>query len=283
MPVAILFATAVIVVAGWRFLLEGDPFRAAIARFHIKRIESTAPHPGGRIMAMIGGSHIKFALQTEDEGFAAAVAAAGLPEVQVVRITGPSGMEPLSQSFVDAMVRLKPDVLLVQDHALFYNQPETTFAEFARYCREKLKAFSRGRSLTNREMRKVERWDDVHDIPPVTITDADIAKARLQRSKCFVGEMRRDVAGLIRACHAAGIRVVVVSVPVHRRWQGVLVHAEEEAAGVDRLAAAGLCRPLRCPLEFAVEDYRDLRHMQSGARARYTRWLLGELAPELRR
>lgn len=279
MAVATFVAGAVLMLVGLPFLRLGDPDNQELTRLHLQQLrdamDSSSSSPK---VVVLGASVIKRAIVHGDQ-FTALAVEMELPPVQVIRLVAPGGLEVIDDSVLAMLAEIKPAVLLVQDHTLFYNNPRYGYAGFSRFAHNRVLrwlGFSKDRRSPAQRIRNF--YDAEEDIRRL-VSDSDIAQHRRERQRQYTGRPRRDVIQAMETCAQAGGKVFILPIASDPRWESIFEPQRAEIRQhLDRIIAAKLAEELVCPLTFVGDDFLDLRHFSKMARDRYSRWLIGELS-----
>jgi hypothetical protein len=282
MMVAALVVGVAMVALGLPILRDSDHLNRIVARAYVQQLR-TKPlsHPERLPVVIMGTSLLDYAIQP-DEQFAKSAIDSGLSPVRLVRLNIFGRIESLDEALLLALAELKPAVLVVQDHALFYAVPQGGYVPYSKFCKDRLldllrnqnaSAFSYNRLVTDAHHLMADHRRNV--------SDHEIAVIRNGRQQYISFGPRLDVLKAMERVRQAGGKVYITSIPCDPRYQTVAeVGQAQVRPHIDGLIAAGIARELVCPLEFSGEDYLDLRHMSKSGRDRFTRWLLSELAHE---
>lgn len=275
-------AITVVIVLGWPFLRHGDPFNRELARHHLSLVHEAKAMRGEVLpVVTIGASGIDRAILSGEQ-FATAATEAGLPPMRLVRLVAPGGIEKLDENLVSALVELRPEILLVQDHALFYDDLRSGYGGFSNFCKDRLVDLLGLRKGRRAPAKRLADFYSGRNDRRREISAQQIEALRVERRRTYTG-LREDVLLAMELCHQAGTRVCILPIVGDPRAE-IIFDDDREAnhRHLTRIVASGMAEVLSCPITFTEEDYLDIRHHSSQGRARYTRWLLSELAPKLK-
>jgi hypothetical protein len=287
LPAAVAIAAAITLPFIISFLGHEDRLAELRHAFQGERVRAFA---AGRaaddiVVVGIGTSLLKYAIE-DGERFTATAAAAGVAQARYLRLTTPGAVMPIPEQLQDELLRLRPDVLVVHDHALFYSKERSLddieaegVREYVRSWWRTTRRWLRGKAPEPITAARLAAHEDRFDCDLPTHDEATIEQFRRKRAGRHQPGPSASLLRTIERCRSLGTRVVIVPMPVDPRWQRVYAdHADEIARRSQELVERGLFELHVCPLAFTTDDYIDLRHMKPPARQRFTAWLMGSIS-----
>ncbi len=205
--------------------------------------------------------------------------------VRYVRMARPGGGPGDWRLVMRDIRKRKPDILMIQSEYLFI-EPKLTLLHWRGFMKHVTRLFGGLRKefwgASSRKVRSYIKW---YDTRVRRRHRRQSLQQRIRLRRGLVASMWNfgfsiEWRNTLEQFRKHGIKVVVLEIPIHKsqlrwRYQG---HMKTTSAILDSLEEEGLATVLRCPLKFKHNDFDDDHHMVPVAQARYSKWLLNELA-----
>lgn len=281
-----LLGIAVVAASYYRYHRSIEDVYLSYDRERLAKLAAEYPDAEGMRVVGVGTSLLRAG--TFPDGAMNALASDMDIPVKYVKIVRSNGGTRDWHLVMEDVMRARPHVAVIEARYLFFR---------VRILRHHLRAAHRHARRLKKRRKQSALWGRAPEEVRASILRRESApehggrwERAKRREKHQRGvlpwprgfDAREGCEEVFAAFKAAGVRVVILEMPIHPQEETARRAARmSEAVEMDaRLAAlerAGLIKRLRCPLRFRHADFRDGRHMRSGARRRFSAWLLREL------